>query len=87
MVREIFPYQRKTILGRLLDEDKEICLKYVEVLVDLLNSNSDDDELEAIKHDNENNSYTLLLHIQLLCEFKRFDEILGALEKNHYYPK
>ena len=86
MVREIFPYQRKTILGRLLDEDKEICLKYVEVLVDLLNSNTDDDELEAIKHDNENNSYTLLLHIQLLCEFKRFDEILGALEKNHYYP-
>ena len=86
MVRELFPRQRKLILEKLLNEDKEICLKFVEVLVDFLNSNSEEEETEARANNDESNAYTLILHIQLLCEFKRFDEILVALEKNHCYP-
>ena len=87
MVKEIFPEEKKMILEKLLSEDKQICLKYIEVLVKFINDSlNNEDEMDKIKHDSENTSFILELHIQLLCEFGRQDEILSALENNHLYP-
>ena len=87
MIKEIFPEEVKIVLEKLLDEDKEICLKYVEVLVGTINSNlGNDEDNESIKYDNEIRNYILILHIDLLCKCKRNDDILKAFEKNHLYP-
>ena len=87
MVKDIYPQEKKKVLEKLLSDDKEICLKYVEELVNVMNnSNSNSEEMDIIKGDEINTSFTLILHIKLLCEYKRFDDILIALEKNHLYP-
>ena len=84
MVKEIFPEETKRILENILLEDKKICLKYIEVLVKAINSNKENED--DIKRDIENISFILTLHIQLLCEFGKKDEILKSLQKNHLYP-
>ena len=87
MIKEIFPEEKKMILEKLLKDDKEICLKYVEALVKSINLNlNNDDESDNLENDLENISYVLQLHIKLLCEFGKIDEILPALQKNHLYP-
>ena len=87
MVKNIFPEQRKMILEKLLKDDKKICLEYIEALVRAINENlNDEEELDNIKSDSENISFILQLHIKLLCEFDKKDEILPALQKNHLYP-
>ena len=87
MVKEIFPDEKRKILDKLLSEDKEICLKYIEALVKTINSQLDnDEEIDKLKNDTENTSFILGYHIKLLCEFDKKDEILEALQKNHLYP-
>ena len=87
MVKEIFPDEKRKILDKLLSEDKEICLKYIEALVKTINSQLDnDEEINKLKNDTENTSFILGYHIKLLCEFGKKDEILNALQKNHLYP-
>ena len=87
MVKEIFPEEKKKILEKLLSEDKAICLKYIEVLVKFINDNlNNEEEMDKIKQDSESTSFILELHIKLLCEFEKKEEILSALEKNHLYP-
>ena len=87
MVKEIFPNDQKIVLEKLLSEDKEMCLKYIETLVKAINNDLNrDDDNDDIKRDNENISFILYLHIKLLCEMKKYDEILEALEKNDLYP-
>ena len=87
MIKEIFPEETKHVLELLLAEDKEICLKYVEALIQTINSNlGNEEENESTKFDAEIRNFILYLHIELLCKFKRFDDILKAFKKNHLYP-
>ena len=87
MVKEIFYKKKKDILNKLLSQDKQTCLNYIEVLINSINSTSEEDENDNIlNNDGENISYTLKLHVQLLCELNKQDEILFALEKNNLYP-
>ena len=87
MLKEIFPEDTKVILEKLLSEDKQICLKYVEILVKAINNEEESyDDNGIINKDNANISFILILHIKLLCELKKNNEILKALKKNHLYP-
>ena len=55
MVKEIFPNDQKIVLEKLLSEDKEMCLKYIETLVKAINNDLNrDDDNDDIKRDNEN---------------------------------
>ena len=87
MVKEIFPEEKKKILEKLLSDDKRICLKYIEVLVNSINTKlNNEEEMDIIKQDSQNTSFILELHIKLLCEFGKIGQILPSLEKNHLYP-
>ena len=87
MVKDIFSDKKKDVLNKLLSQDKQTCLNYIEVLINAINSTSEEDDNDnKINNDGENISYTLKLHVQLLCELNKQDEILLALEKNHLYP-
>ena len=87
MVNEIFPEEKRMLLEKLLSKDQQISLKYIETLVKGINNklNSDDGN-DEIKRDIENVTFILYLHIKLLCQLKKYDEILEALQQNHLYP-
>ena len=86
MVKVIFEGERKMVLETILSKSKQLCLNYIELL---LNKFSKilyrDEEIDFNNH--EFVSYFLILHIKLLCEFKKFDEVVKAIEnKDVIYP-
>ena len=88
MIKDIFYREKKTILNKLLSQDKQTCLNYVEILIKSINKSSDEDGNENDKADidGENIPFILVLHIRLLCEFKKFEEILISFQNNNLYP-
>ena len=86
MIKLIFQGERKMVLEKLSRKNKLLCLKYIELLLSKFNTNIEKDE-EIDFNNQEFISYFLILHIKLLCDFKKFDEVVKAVEnKNVIYP-
>ena len=86
MIKEIFPGERKMALEKLFSKNKQLCLNYIELLISKYNNILERDE-EIDFSNQEFINYFLILHIKLLCEFKKFDEVIKAVEsKNVIYP-
>ena len=86
MIKEIFIGERKMVLEQILSKNKQLCLKYIELLLSKYSTNLErEDEIDFNNH--EFVSYFLILHIKLLCDFKKFDEVVKAVEnKDVLYP-
>ena len=86
MVKEIFPGERKMVLEKIIAKNKQLGLKYIELLLSKFRKCTDLDE-EIDFTNPEFVTYFLVQHIKLLCEFKKFDEVVNAIEnKNIIYP-
>ena len=77
--RHIFK-NKKDIIKK-LEKSKDIQLNYIKGLIKSLvkNKEENDDEDDEMK-------YILILHIKLLCELNRLDEIVPAFKLYSYYP-
>ena len=86
MVKEIFPGERKMILEELFEKNKKLCLDYIELLISKYNKIKEINE-EIDFNNPEFFNYFLILHIKLLCEFQKFDEVIKAVKnKKVIYP-
>ena len=86
MIKEIFEGERKMVLDKLLSKNRQLCLQYIELLLSKYSKIMDRDE-ELDFNNQEFVSYFLVLHIKLLCEFKKYDDVVKAVEnKNVIYP-
>ena len=86
MIKEIYPGERKMALEILLSRNKQLSLKYIEILLSKYLKTSERGE-EVDFNNQEFISFFLIQHIKLLCEFKKFDEVINALEnKEVIYP-
>ena len=86
MVKEMFEGQRKMVLEKLFNKNKKLCLNYIELLLSKFRKIVEREQ-EIDFHNQDFISYFLVLHIKLLCEFNKFDEVLKAIEnKDVIYP-
>ena len=86
MIKEIFQGERKIVLETLVSKNRQLCLQYIELLLSKHFQNIEIDE-EIDFNNQEFISYFSVLHIKLLCEFKKFDKVVKAVEnKNLNYP-
>ena len=74
-------FQNKKELIQKLEEDQYIQLDYIKLLIksSIKNGEFEEEENEEIKN-------ILILHINLLCKLKKFDEIVPALKYCSFYP-
>ena len=86
MVKDIFIGEKKMILEKLSSQNKKVCLNYIEFLIPKFSRNLEKEEEIEFKNVDFVSSF-LIQHIKLLCEFKKFDEVIKALEnKDVVYP-
>ena len=78
--RQIFQNLIKDIIDK-LEKDKNMQLNYIELVIQsLIKKEYDfDQETKEIKN-------ILILHIKLLCELKKFDQIVPAFQSYSLYP-
>ena len=92
MVREVFPKEKKIVINKLAKEDKNILFNYISLLAKLIRSTAEENEKQEnieeqiLDEDADMIIYILTLHIKLLCENKKFDEILSVLQTCSLYP-
>lgn len=74
------------VLEKLFNKNKKLCLNYIELLLSKFRKIVEREQ-EIDFHNQDFISYFLVLHIKLLCEFNKFDEVLKAIEnKDVIYP-
>ena len=85
--KKIFWDNKKEIID-ILSQDPSIQLSYVELLIKFLIKIDEENEnnINIDEEDEEIVNYTLGLHIHLLCELGKFDEIKQNLKSNSFYP-
>ena len=78
--RQIFQNLRKEVIDK-LEKDKNIQLKYIELIIQsLIKKEYDfDQETDEIKK-------ILILHIKTLCDLKKYDKIVPAFQLCSLYP-
>ena len=92
MIREVFPDEKKLIINKISKEDKTILFNYISLLAKLIRSTAEENEKQEnievpiLDEDPDMIIYILTLHIKLLCEYKKFDEILSVLQSCSLYP-
>ena len=86
IVKEIFEGQRKMVLEKLISKNKKLALKYIELLLSKYKKTMErEQEIDFCSQ--EFVYFFLVQHIKLLCEFKKDDEVLTAIQhKNVIYP-
>ena len=77
-----FPNKKNDILYKITDPESK--LKYIELIIKELKQQLKDSEL--IEEDQLFIENVLKSHIELLCYFKRFDEILPIIKELEIYP-
>ena len=77
-----FPNKKNDILYKITDPESK--LKYIELIIKELKQQLKDSEL--IEDDQLFIKNVLKSHIELLCYFKRYDEILPAIKELEIYP-
>ena len=85
---ETFKHKETEIIEA-LSEDKNIQLNYIECLLQSNNKNSENEETGGFlnqEEDEDKVKYLLGMHIKLLCELEKFDEIVPALKASSLYP-
>lgn len=88
---ETFKHKEKEIIEK-LSEDKNLQLNYIECLLQSKIKANENEEAGGLmmnqeeEEDEENIKYLLGLHIKLLCELEKFDEIVPALKASSLYP-
>ena len=86
-----FKHRENEIIEK-LSEDKNLQLNYIECLLQSRIKITENEEAGGImmnqeeEEDEENIKYLLGLHIKLLCELEKFDEIVPALKASSLYP-
>ena len=78
--RQIFKNIGK-IITELLEKDKNIQLEYTELFIQSMIKKEFDLDDDPVEFKN-----MLILHINLLCELKKFDKIVPSLQSCPYYP-
>ena len=86
--KKLFWEEKKEILKK-LNSDKTLQYNLLDMIIQSFTKLNEQGEL-AIELDEDDNEeelrYLLELQIKLLCELKKFDEIVPALKKSIYYP-
>ena len=86
LFKEIFWKEKKEIIQKLY-KDKELQYNFVETIIQSLMKVEEGENIVDIEADNEDDiKYLLGLEIKLLCELKKFDDIVPTLKKSIYYP-
>jgi hypothetical protein len=84
--KKIFWKEKQEIIEK-LSEDLNVQLVYVELLIGALLKYDEESKIMYIVEDDEEMiKYILIKHIYLLCELKKFDEIVPKLKENSFYP-
>ena len=84
--KKIFWNEKQKVIEK-LSEDLNIQLIYVELLIQsMLKIDEESGALYNVEDDEKELKYILIKHIHLLCELKRFDEIVPKLKANTFYP-
>ena len=85
--KKIFWDNKMEIIEK-LSEDKNIQLTFVELLIkSIVKIDEENENIINIEEENEETvKYLLGKHIFLLCELKKFDQIVPNLESNSFYP-
>ena len=78
--RQIFQNLRKDVIDK-LEKDKNMQLNYIELIIQSLIKKEYDFDQETKKIKN-----ILILHIKLLCELQKFDQIVPAFQSYSLYP-
>ena len=87
LFKQIFWNEKKEIIQKLY-MDKELQYNFVETIIQsMLKVDEEGENIVDIEADNEDDiKYLLGLEIKLLCELKKFDDIVPTLKKSIYYP-
>lgn len=83
--KKIFWKEKKEIIEK-LSEDLNIQLIYVELLIETIVKIDEEGNICNIEENEDILNYLLGKHISLLCELKKFDEIVPLLQSNSFYP-
>ena len=85
--KKIFWNERKEVIEN-LSKDQNIQLNYIELLIKsmVIVDEANENLIYINEEDEEIVNYIFGKHIFLLCQLKRFDEIVPALKSNSFYP-
>ena len=83
--KKIFWKEKKEIIEK-LSEDLNIQLIYVELLIKTIVKIDEEGNICNIEENEDILNYLFGKHISLLCELKKFDEIVPVLKSNSFYP-
>ena len=87
LFKRLFWAEKREIIKKLY-EDKLLQYNFVEIIIQsLIKVDEDNENIIDIENENEEDiKYLLGLQIKLLCDLKKFDEIVPALKSSSYYP-
>ena len=83
--KELFQGSHRTIILK-LKSDKNSQLAYIELIIKYIISTYENNEYNVPKEEMQEIKFILGLHIQLLCDLKKFDKIIPSLKSCVFYP-
>ena len=87
LFKQIFWEEKKEIIKKLY-KDKLLQYNFIQIIIEsYIKVDEDNENYIDIEEENEEElKYLLGLQIKLLCELKRFDDIVPALKSSSFYP-